>query len=122
MKKDAIAEHVLCFDHYFKRHLPLLYKHMKMENLTSEMYLASWNLALFAKVRHADYIRFYWLFRCSFAHGILSRMLDIGSRYLLRLWLAYGTAICSREKCSSLGQPWASSGCARQCKSSARFR
>jgi hypothetical protein len=51
LKKFAIDAYVMCFDFFFKQHLPLLYVHMKSEGVTSEMYLMDWNLSLFAKVR-----------------------------------------------------------------------
>ena len=50
LKKFAIDAFVLCFDFFFKQHLPLLYMHMKGEGVTSEMYLMDWNLSLFSKV------------------------------------------------------------------------
>jgi hypothetical protein len=52
LKKFGFDAYVMCFDFFFKQHLPLLYVHMKNEGVTSEMYLMDWNLALFAKVGH----------------------------------------------------------------------
>ena len=49
LKKEAIDSYVMCFDHFFKKLLPLLYHHMCAEGVTSEMYLMDWNMALFTK-------------------------------------------------------------------------
>lgn len=49
LKKEAIDSYVLCFDHFFKKLLPLLYSHMRDEGVTSEMFLMDWNMALFTK-------------------------------------------------------------------------
>lgn len=49
LKKKAIDAYVKCFDHYFKKFLPLLYKHLRTEDVTSEMFLMDWYLSVFTK-------------------------------------------------------------------------
>ena len=50
IQKEAIDAYVLCFNHYFKRLLPLLYQHMSSEGIVPEMYLMDWIMSLFTKV------------------------------------------------------------------------
>lgn len=49
LKKDAIDSYVACFDHFFKKFLPLLKQHFNSEGISSEMFLMDWQLSLFTK-------------------------------------------------------------------------
>eukprot|EP00981_Chlorochromonas_danica_P013757 scaffold6837_cov171-Ochromonas_danica.AAC.4 len=57
LRKDSIDAYVRCFDHYFKKLLPLLFNHLRAEGVTSEMFLMDWNLSLFTKVGPTTSIR-----------------------------------------------------------------
>ncbi len=50
LRKRAVDAYVRCFDHFFKKLLPLLFHHLRQEGVTSEMFLMDWNLSLFTKV------------------------------------------------------------------------
>ena len=49
LEPAAVNHFVSVFDEYFKSKLPQLYKHMTLEQISSEMFLIDWNLTLFSK-------------------------------------------------------------------------
>lgn len=60
LRKEAIDSYVMCFNHYFKKLLPLLFKHMNSEGVTSEMFLMDWYLSLFTKALPLELATHIW--------------------------------------------------------------
>jgi hypothetical protein len=64
-----VQRYVVCFDHFFQLKLPLLFAHMRQQDLSSEMFLMDWHLTLFAKALHFDAAARVW--DCYLAGGEL---------------------------------------------------
>jgi hypothetical protein len=79
LKKEKIERYVNCFDHFFHTSLPLLFKHMTDQGLSSEMFLLDWHLTIYAKALPLDVAARVWdcylsggeLFSLKCALGIL---------------------------------------------------
>jgi hypothetical protein len=56
----VIKKYVTIFDEYFQDKLPSLSKHMKSEQVSSEMFLIDWNITLFSKALSLELAARIW--------------------------------------------------------------
>lgn len=90
LERDSINTYVNIFNFFFQKNLPLLYKHLQEEGLSSEMFLMDWLLTMFVKPLHLDLAARVW--DCYLAGDELIAMkLALG---ILRL---YAPTLCTME-------------------------